>query len=157
MGGTLGTVYLRNYRRRYNCSVSFSTTVYVLYYCEKEEKDVLERSLSIELISGARDVRMCGSAAAAAGRCIDGYMLRRLMTSRSVAPSDAKTKSIQPWQTIVVCTSNSHDLHSYSIPIISPFFFFFEIEEKSSITQQLERFRRFPFGCFCCFLYSDAR
>jgi hypothetical protein len=50
-------------------------------------------------------------------------MLRRLMTSRSVAPSDAKTKSIQPWQTIVVCTSNSHDLHSYSIPIISPFFF----------------------------------
>jgi hypothetical protein len=47
--------------------------VYVLYYCEKEEKDVLERSLSIELISGARDVRMCGSAAAAAGRCSDGY------------------------------------------------------------------------------------
>jgi hypothetical protein len=47
--------------------------VYVLYYCEKEEKDVLERSLSIELISGARDVRMCGSAAAAAaGRCSDG-------------------------------------------------------------------------------------
>lgn len=74
MGGTLDTIYLRNYRRRYYCSVSFSTTVYVLYYCEKEEKDVLERSLSIELISGARDVRMCGSAAAAAaGRCSDGY------------------------------------------------------------------------------------
>lgn len=91
VGGTLGTIYLRNYRRRYYCSVSFSTTVYTYYVDSivKKKKMCLKEAFQLSSFPGPGTFVCVAVLLLLADAMV---MLRRLMTSRSVAPSDAKNQ-----------------------------------------------------------------